>query len=70
MMIMLLPRGQRGAASTPGHSTILSQRSMWSDRPCGVIALFDLRSHLLSHRNMRSDRPSGVIAVLDLRYHI
>ena len=22
---------------------------MWSDRPCGVIALFDLRYHIVSH---------------------
>ena len=43
---------------------------MWSDRPCGVIALFDLRHHILSQRNMWSDRPCGVIALFDLRYHI
>ena len=46
---------------------------MWNDRPCGVIALFDLfdlRYHILSQRNMWSDRPCGVIALFDLRYHI
>ncbi len=43
---------------------------MWSDRPCGVIALFDLRYHVLSQRNMWSDRQCGVIALFDLRYHL
>ena len=43
---------------------------MWSDRPCGVIALFDLRDHIVSHGIMWSDRPCGVIALFDLRYQI
>ena len=43
---------------------------MLSDRPCGVIDLFDLRCHILSHRNMWGDRPGGVIALFDSRYHL
>ena len=39
----------QGSHSSRTHQ----QRNMWSDRPCGVIACFDLRHHIVSHRTFR-----------------
>ena len=39
----------QGSHSSRKHQ----QRSMWSDRPRGVVACFDLRHHFVSHRTFR-----------------